>query len=546
MLKQSLVRVVLAGLLALPLVAGTPTPAYAVVEYGNTPAASRDITAYFTPTGGAWLGSLRTEDHSFASANDATGKADEDWMRIKVTDAQINAGYSYTFEAVSVDAKVDPVIEIYGPNSATPTPVTDLVESTETSGVTQTDPAAIAANDDGPWFDRKSASVSFIPDLGAPGTYYVRVRPYYQFASGSTPGSYLGGTGRYTMRYKFGHVSRLAGDSRIMTAVAISRERFSSSGPLTGAAVLASGYDFPDALAGSVLAGAVGGPMLLTTPSSLPPAVSAELRRLKLTTVFVLGGNAAVSPAVKSAVAALGVRVITLAGSNRTDTARLAALQAAAITPTSRLAFVASSTRFPDALAASPMSTHAVAPILLTAADRLDPLTEAALKDPRLGITEVVIVGGTAVISPAVENRIKQLKGSNHVIRLAGSDRYQTARHVSVWATAAKTNAGYAGTPANPDVVPALDFTRVGIASGEDFPDALAGGVFCGLAGSPILLTPHDRVSSWVIYAYPPGVPPGQDYWYANPLAIVRSYVFGGPTALGNNVLLGVDEFTGP
>jgi hypothetical protein len=274
--------------------------------------------------------------------------------------------------------------------------------------------------------------------------------------------------------------------------------------------------------------------------------VSAEIRRLKLTTVFVLGGDAAVSPAVKRAIAALGVRVIALPGRNRTDTARLAALQAAAIMPTSELAFVANSTSFPDALAASPMSTYAVAPILLTSAGRLDPATEAALTDPRLGIKDVVIVGGRTVVSSAVEQRIKQLKGSGHVLRIAGADRYQTARHVSVWATAASTNAEYVGTPANPAAVPSLDFTRVGVASGEDFPDALAGGVFCGHAGSPILLTPHDRISPWVIFVYGTGVAPGQDYWYANPLAIVRSYLFGGPTALRDNILVGMDTLTGP
>lgn len=536
-----------------------PPPAYAVAsdsfEGDDTQATARDVSAILGLAGDTgWYGEpMGAQSRTFHFIDEAGVASDEDWVRFSVSVTDIDSGYSYVFEAIPASAAVSPVIEVYGPDSATPAPPGSLPPGASDPAVTGIDPNAIqpetgsiAYNER--WSDGASASVSFLPRRA--GAYFVRIRPYYQHAAGDDPG-FRGGVGAYTLRTKTGQLSRLAGVDRIATAIAVSRERFPVRGPGSRACVVATGFAFPDALAGSTLAGAIRGPLLLTFTDRLPAGVAAEIRRLGVNTVYVLGGTAAVSSQVRTAIAGLGVRVVPVGGRNRTETARLIALESAKHAPVAKVAFVVNANNFPDALVASPMAAHNVAPILLTGATALDPQTEAALKDPRLGVTDVVIVGGTAVVSQSVQNHIASvLGGATRVRRIPGSSRYQTARNFAVWATKTQSVPVRVGTPANPSALESLDFARIGIASGENFPDALAGGVLCGLARSPILLTHANRVSPWLCadfdLATPPTVVRGRDYWFASDLAILRGYVLGGRAALWNEVFLPLDLWSGP
>ena len=81
----------------------------------------------------------------------------------------------------------------------------------------------------------------------------------------------------------------LAGGDRYATAVAISAWRFHPGVP---AAVVASGANFPDALAGGPLAARLGAPILLLPPTDdIPAGVAAELQRLAPARIVVLGGE---------------------------------------------------------------------------------------------------------------------------------------------------------------------------------------------------------------------------------------------------------------
>ena len=67
---------------------------------------------------------------------------------------------------------------------------------------------------------------------------------------------------------------------------------------------LATGTDYPDALAGGALAGHFGGVLLLTQPASLSPAAAQFIgeHRLLIDLVDVYGGPGAVHPQVMSEV----------------------------------------------------------------------------------------------------------------------------------------------------------------------------------------------------------------------------------------------------
>jgi len=95
-------------------------------------------------------------------------------------------------------------------------------------------------------------------------------------------------------------VTRLAGADRYATAAAVSASTFAAGAPV---AYVATGLDFPDALAGAVAAGRAGGPLLLVRPAAVPPATAAELKRLKPTRIVVLGGSGVVTEATAVAAA---------------------------------------------------------------------------------------------------------------------------------------------------------------------------------------------------------------------------------------------------
>ena len=94
----------------------------------------------------------------------------------------------------------------------------------------------------------------------------------------------------------------VVGRDRYATSAAVANRFFVTP----GFAAVATGSDYPDAMSGGVLAGELGGPLLLTDPSTLSAPDSGWLTKLApwLTGAAVVGGTAAVSPTVSQQVAA--------------------------------------------------------------------------------------------------------------------------------------------------------------------------------------------------------------------------------------------------
>jgi putative cell wall-binding protein len=263
--------------------------------------------------------------------------------------------------------------------------------------------------------------------------------------------------------------TRISGANRYATAAAASLAAFPATADTV---VLASGQNWPDALGGAALAGAVNGPVLLTAKDRLPAETLAEIRRLKPSRVFILGGEASVSGSVADEVGAVPAGVIRLGGKDRYETASLVAARVAEEAELSgrkvEEVYVASGKNFPDALAAAPVSRARLRPILLTQPDELNAATFSALSE--LKPSRAWILGGEAAVDTTVSASIAE---NTRVSRLAGSDRYGTAVQV-----------------ARHGVSSGLSWSNAGLASGADFPDALAGGASQG-ADSSVLLLAH-------------------------------------------------------
>jgi putative cell wall-binding protein len=200
-------------------------------------------------------------------------------------------------------------------------------------------------------------------------------------------------------------VTRLAGADRYATAAAVSAAGFS---PGVAVAYVATGLNFPDALAAGPLAARTGGPILLTTPDHLPAATSAELARLRPAAIVVLGGAGSVSDAVAASLRGYAGSggVTRLAGADRYATA--AAVSASHWPADSPVTvFVATGETFADALAAVPYAAALKVPLLLTSPSALSPPTASEFL--RLDPTEVIVLGSTGSIASRVVLEIRAL-----------------------------------------------------------------------------------------------------------------------------------------
>lgn len=252
--------------------------------------------------------------------------------------------------------------------------------------------------------------------------------------------------------------SVLAGSDRFSTSVVISQ----SVSPGVPTVYIASGQDFPDALAGGAAAGSARVPVLLVQRDQLPVTVAGELERLQPGRIVLLGGPGTISEAVATELATYTTGGVTrIAGADRFETAAL--LSAASFGSGVGVAYLADGLNFPDALAAAAAAGYGNGPVLLTRAGDLPEATRAELQ--RLMPSRIIAVGGEASVSQNVANAAGAY---GTVSRISGPNRFATSAAISrsVYATV----------------------NTVYIASGENFPDALAGSSIAAAAGAPVLL----------------------------------------------------------
>jgi putative cell wall-binding protein len=265
-----------------------------------------------------------------------------------------------------------------------------------------------------------------------------------------------------------GSVTRIAGANRYETAALISKAKFAPGVPV---AYVATGLLFPDALAGGPAASLGHGPILLAQKTALTAPTVNEVKRLKPKRIVILGGEAVISASLETQLQGLTAGTVTrLSGADRFGTA--AAISKATFNPGVDVAYVATGYAFPDALAGGPVAAMDKGPILLVNTDNLPGPTIAELN--RLKPKRIVILGGPSAVGTGVETAL-DVYTTGSVTRLAGANRYETAKAIS----ASKFAPGV---------------TVVYVATGLNFPDALAAGPLAGLDQSPILLVETNSI----------------------------------------------------
>jgi putative cell wall-binding protein len=293
--------------------------------------------------------------------------------------------------------------------------------------------------------------------------------------------------------------TRESGADRYETAAQVSASNFQ---PGVSVAYIATGENFPDALAGTAAAGKDGGPILLVHQNSIPSSTGTELDRLNPGKIVILGGEGAVSANVESALAAYTNGTVKReAGSDRYETA--ATLSKDTFAANASLVYVTTGENFPDALSAGPGVVKAgnkAAPVLLVKHNSIPDTVKAELE--RLHAQKVVVIGGSGAVSDTVKNDLDPYS-TDTVTRISGADRYATAVEVSK-----------------------ADFTSAGtvfLATGVNFPDALAAGPAAAKQAGPVLLVQQNCV--------PQGTK--DEITRLNPTQII---IVGGTSAVGSGV----------
>lgn len=198
---------------------------------------------------------------------------------------------------------------------------------------------------------------------------------------------------------------------------------------------------FADNLASGSLQGgtATGRPLLLTDSATLSRDTAAELERLDggdtISTVYLLGGNDAISPTIEAQLMTAGYTVVRLQGETRIETAIDVAEETfdqqapGGVIYLARAFEGADATQgFADSIALGGWAANNGVPILLTQTSELNTNTKDYIAG-NAAITKVEIIGGTSAVSAAVESELQSM--NVEVIRIAGDNRFETATEIA-------------------------------------------------------------------------------------------------------------------
>ncbi|MBR5740060.1 MAG: cell wall-binding repeat-containing protein, partial [Firmicutes bacterium] len=297
-------------------------------------------------------------------------------------------------------------------------------------------------------------------------------------------------------------IDRIAGSNRFQTAFQVADKLLEKLGSTKfNNVVIASGANFPDALAGAYLAEKKRAPLLLANKSQA--AKVAEYVKDNMVTggtVYILGGNSAVPEEMEAELSKAGItKVKRLKGTNRYLT-NLEILKEAGVDYEDIL--VCSGAGYADSLSASATGR----PILLVG-NKLTSEQKAFLESVKSEISgNVYAIGGKGVVSDAVFEEVCAY-ATGEKERLSGSNRYLTSK-----AVADKFYPRYHGT--------------VVLAYAQNYPDGLSGGPLAYAKNSPLLLVDSKHTDAAKEYALEH--------------CSLKCVVLGGPTLISDEAALAI------
>ena len=255
----------------------------------------------------------------------------------------------------------------------------------------------------------------------------------------------------------------LVGSGRWETAIQISKNGWENSKE----AVLVNDSSIADALSATPFAKAKNAPILLTQSNSLDARTKAELKRLNVSKVYLIGGNVTLSSNLEYELKSININSERISGDSRYSTSLELAKKIDSINTISKIVVVNGQKGLADAVSVGAAAAQGNMPIILS--DTTNGTSTSKDFISKHNITTSYVIGGTNSVSEDIKNSLPNAK------RISGENRNQTNAKV--------VEEFYKGTN-----LKNLYITKDGMKKQGDLIDSLAVGVLAAKNSSPVLL----------------------------------------------------------
>lgn len=204
-------------------------------------------------------------------------------------------------------------------------------------------------------------------------------------------------------------IKRFGGATRYETAGLIAQEL---SPPVNKTAFVATGENYPDALASASSSAYKGMPILLVRGDigQIPQATQDSLKKLGITHTIITGGADVVPSGIENWFKTNGYDPVRLGGETRYDTCKLIADYGLSyFSMSSNVIAVAVGENFPDALTVGPLAGKSRASLLLTRETFIPKATKDFIEANKSNIYQLLVAGGPDVVSDKVAEEIWEM-----------------------------------------------------------------------------------------------------------------------------------------
>lgn len=252
--------------------------------------------------------------------------------------------------------------------------------------------------------------------------------------------------------------NRVFGQDRVKTSVAVANSGWTTS----DYAIIANAWDFPDAVCSAPLAYKYHAPILLTNKEGLTAETSSELSNLQVKHVFIVGGTGVVSHNVEAQITAKGIDVQRLYGQDRYQTSIAVANQ---VGNTTGSIVITNGYNPYEALSISSIAAKKGMPILLTARKEAPDALVNYIKQNN--ITQTYVLGKADGITD--DDGVADNSIFPNPVRITGANPYE--RNINIIKMFSSD----------------LNFSKIYLASGKAFADALSGSALAAATSSPVI-----------------------------------------------------------
>ncbi|WP_051599338.1 cell wall-binding repeat-containing protein [Metaclostridioides mangenotii] len=255
----------------------------------------------------------------------------------------------------------------------------------------------------------------------------------------------------------------LKGNGRWETAIEISKKGWTKAKE----AVIVNDNSLADALTATPFAEAKDAPILLTQNNKLDDRTKAELKRLGVTEVYLIGGESSLNKSVEDALNAEKISTDRIWGNTRYETSLELAKRLDDIKKVSEISVANGERGIVDAISIAPVAADKDMPIILASPSKGTEVADKFIEEK--SIKSSYVIGGTNSVSNEVASKLP------NATRVEGKDRNETnAKVIETFYTEKELKYAYVA--------------KNGMTKENELIDGLAVGVLAAKNDSPVIL----------------------------------------------------------